>query len=111
MINRSRAKPKRKPRGDPFKKGDDDRRGKNGPLSNAAAIYEMRYRNDVAKRMAPESLSKIIVDAAKKGRIWAIKMLHDDMVGLPIQPIGGEGGGPIILRAIWGNGDNGNGKE
>jgi len=101
-INSRRAKPKGKPRGKAFKKGFDPNRGKNGSLSNATAIYAMRYKNDVSKRIAPEALSKIVCDAAKRGRVWAIQMLHDDMIGKATQPISGNMtmGGKLIVEFV-----------
>lgn len=85
------------PRGKPFTGKNDPRNGKNGSLSNAAAIYTMSYKNSVVERMPPDQLAKIITNAAKRGRVWAIQLLHDDMVGKPAQPITGPEGGPMVM--------------
>ena len=88
-----------KPRGKPFTK-NDPRIGKTSRLSTAAAVYAMRYKNRVADRIAPEKLGDIVADAASRGRVWAIQMLHDDMVGKATQPIGGDVNLSVTVKKI-----------
>jgi len=105
IKNRRRAKP----RGKPFQKGDDLRRGKNGALCNEAAIYGTTYRNCLARMMPPEELAKTVVRAAKAGRVWAIQMIHDDAVGLPTQPVNINGDKGLTIRVVQVKDKNGNG--
>lgn len=106
---KSKSRPA-KPRGKPFTK-DDPRINKNGRLCTEASTYKVNYHNAISKLMPPDELARMVVKAARAGRVWAIHMLHDDAVGLPVQPMDVNNKGGLTVKVVQVKDQNGNGNS
>ena len=99
--------------GVPFHKGDDPRRGKNGALCAERAAFATKFANALATQGKPEELAKVLWDAARSKRPWAIEMILDRLMGKPNQPMTGEFNGKqsLTIKVVQVKDGNGNGNS
>ena len=90
---------KMKPRGKPFKKGDDPRRNTAGNLNAEAQSWGIEYRNWLAKKLTPEKAAEVTVDAYKRKQAWAVQEVNERLGGKVSQPI--ETDQNILYRIIY----------
>lgn len=96
----------------PFKKGSDSRRNPTGALCKEAAAFSMKFRNALAKKITPDELADIIIDAANRRRPWAIDIILERLIGKVTQPITGEMDHNLFFDFREnGNGNGDKGKE
>jgi len=76
-------KPAKAPRGKgrPFQKGEDPRRNTAGNLNAAAQSYEIRFRNAMAEKLAPEEFADIVIDEVRRHRPGAREFYADRVMG------------------------------
>lgn len=76
-------KPAKSPRGKgrPFQKGEDRRRNMGGNLNAAAQSYEIRFRNALAEKLAPEEFAEIVIQEVRKHRPGAREFYADRLMG------------------------------
>ena len=91
----------------PFKKGADPRRNTNGSICAERANWSSQFSNALARKLNPDEVAQILVDAVRKGRPWAIELYLDRLIGKEVQPISGQV--DLNLSFAFGAG-NGNGE-
>jgi hypothetical protein len=107
----SREQRTAKPRGKPFEKGDPriNRQGKSKELAELEqefrqAIVDELYRIDEydadGRRTNFEALARRWVQLGKAGNLAAIEGLAERILGKPVQPVSGAGGGPMEFKVI-----------
>jgi hypothetical protein len=74
----------------PFKKGFDPRRNKGGNLNAEAQAYEIRFRNALAKGLAPKDFADIVIEDVRRHRPGAKEFYADRLMGRVTQPVSGN---------------------
>ena len=107
----SARKPVNMPRGKPFVKGADSRRNRGGNLNAEAQSYEIRFRNALAKGLAPEEFADLVIKDVKSRRPGAKEFYADRLMGRVTQPISGPPStdGALTIRVVQVKDQNGNG--
>ena len=94
----------------PFKKGADSRRNTNGSICAERANWSSQFSNALARKLSPDEVAQILVDAVRKGRPWAIELYLDRLIGKEVQPIDATVKGQVAFIMPRPNG-NGEGKK
>lgn len=89
-----------------FKPGPDQRRGKNGPLSNEAKSWGSLVKNALAKKMPADEYADLLLKHARMGRPWAILEVGERLIGKEQQPLTGDFNHTLRFKF----GTNGNGE-
>jgi len=96
-MNRSK---RASPVGRPFKKGKDDRRNSNGSVCLERAQWAAKFHNALSKKITPDAVADILVDAVRKGRPWAIELYLDRLIGKEVQPISGQVDSHLTIEVV-----------
>jgi len=83
----------------PFKKGDDSRRNRNGSISGERAAWAARFNNALAAKLDPEEAAKVLVEAYKAKRPWAVSEVHERLMGKVTQVV--EADQAITYRIVY----------
>lgn len=102
------SKPKRKQRGPgrPFPKGVSGNPGGRKPIGTSLAEAVRRVgeetvpRGKYQGRTRLDALIRSLYEQGNRGNARSATVLLDRGWGKPMQPIGGEGGGPITIRIV-----------
>jgi len=100
---------KAKPRGKPFSKGADPRRGKSGSIPKAKASFKADMRRLIEEKTDAEAIYRVLVSKARAGVQWAIQELLDRGLGKPTQIV--EEKRDAVVRFVFPEPNGGPGLE
>jgi hypothetical protein len=74
--------------------------GAKAKIWSDAIARALKIEDPRKKRLRLDLLAEALIDKALTGDVGALKEIGDRIEGKPIQPITGEGGGPLIVELV-----------
>ena len=73
-----------------FQPGPDPRRNGKGNLNREAQVWEIRFRNHLARKLLPEKAADVLIKAYQRGQAWAVDEVNSRLMGKVSQPMTGD---------------------